>query len=77
MIIMQAAGSRKTSAPDFLICGNNDRRSSAGSPLCGIMPVRKEGDRMIRKKIDAILDKMSDTQLKRAYDFILYVYIYR
>lgn len=32
---------------------------------------------MIRKKIDAILDKMSEAQLTRAYDFILYIYIYR
>lgn len=30
---------------------------------------------MIRKKIDAILDKMSEAQLTRAYNLILYVYI--
>lgn len=32
---------------------------------------------MIRKKIDAILDKMSDTQLKRAYEYLMFIYVYR
>ena len=64
---MQAAGSRKTSAPDFLICGNSDRRSSTS----------EGGDRMIREKIDAILDKMSEAQLTRAYEYLKFIYVYR
>lgn len=32
---------------------------------------------MIRKKIDALLDKMSEAQLTRAYEYLKFIYVYR
>lgn len=32
---------------------------------------------MIRKKINALLNRMSEEQLKRVYELIKYIYIYR
>ncbi len=32
---------------------------------------------MLRKKINVLLDKMSRQQLKRVYEFVKYIYIFR
>lgn len=37
---------------------------------------RRDAD-VIRKKINALLNRMSEEQLKRVYELIKYIYIYR
>lgn len=37
----------------------------------------KGGKPMIRKRINTLLNKMSDEQLKRIYKYIKYIYIHR
>lgn len=37
---------------------------------------RREGSSMIRKRINTILNKLTDAQLKRVYEFVKYIYIH-
>lgn len=60
----------------FLIYGNNWKRSFI--PMISMIQSRQEkgGKPMIRKRINTLLNKLSDAQLKRIYKYIKYVYIH-
>nr|DAY70323.1 MAG TPA: hypothetical protein [Caudoviricetes sp.] len=60
----------------FLIYGNNWKRSFI--PAFSMLQSRQEkgGKPMIRKRINTLLNKLSDAQLKRIYKYIKYVYIH-
>lgn len=60
----------------FPIYGNNWKRSFI--PIISMIQSRQEkgGKPMIRKRINTLLNKLSDAQLKRIYKYIKYVYIH-